>query len=142
MVQSTLIKTIYKSNISVNSTTLTSETIELTPRYNLPIFIIILGVALSLVQMFVGIITILFGFFLLIQANIIKLKFTPKALEVYRQQNKIREFPYTDWQNWAIFWQPVPILFYFKEVKSIHFLPIIFDPITLKKCLEKYYPLS
>ncbi|MTF37854.1 DUF3119 family protein [Cyanobacterium aponinum] len=126
----------------MNSTTLTSETIELTPRYNLPIFIIILGVALSLVQMFVGIITILFGFFLLIQANIIKLKFTPKSLEVYRQQNKIREFPYTDWQNWAIFWQPVPILFYFKEVKSIHFLPIIFDPITLKKCLEKYYPLS
>ncbi|MBD2392965.1 DUF3119 family protein [Cyanobacterium aponinum FACHB-4101] len=125
----------------MNSTTLTSETIELTPRYNLPIFIIILGVALSLVQMFVGIITILFGFFLLIQANIIKLKFTPKSLEVYRQQNKIREFPYTDWQNWAIFWQPVPILFYFKEVKSIHFLPIIFDPITLKKCLEKYYPL-
>ncbi len=126
----------------MDNKTLTSETIELTPRYNLPIFIIILGVALSLVQTIVGIIIVLFGFFLLIQANIIKLKFTSKALEVYRQQNKIREFPYTDWQNWAIFWQPVPILFYFREVKSIHFLPIIFDPVTLKQCLEKNYPLS
>lgn len=126
----------------MNNQTLTSATIELTPRYNLPIFIIILGVAVTIAQIIIGIITVLFGFFLLIQANIIKLKFTPTALEVYRQKTKIREFPYSDWQNWAIFWQPVPILFYFKEVKSIHFLPIIFDPITLKKCLEKYYPLS
>jgi hypothetical protein len=29
-------------------------------------------------------------------------------------------------------------LLYFKEVKSIHFLPIIFDSNTLKECLEKY----
>ena len=126
----------------MNNQILSSETIELTPRYNLPIFIIILGVAISINLVIIGIITVLFGFFLLIQANIIKLKFTPTALEVYRQKTKIREFPYTDWQNWAIFWQPVPILFYFKEVKSIHFLPIIFDPVTLKQCLEKYYPLS
>lgn len=142
MVQSTLIKIIESLTIAVNNQTLTSEIIELTPHYNLPIFIIILGVALSLLQIIIGIIIVLFGFFLLIQANIIKLKFTPIALEVYRQQTKIREFPYTDWQNWAIFWQPIPILFYFKEVKSIHFLPIIFAPDTLKQCLEKYYPLS
>ncbi|MEL6164336.1 MAG: DUF3119 family protein, partial [Cyanobacteria bacterium J06628_3] len=49
-------------------------------------------------------------------------------------------FPYSEWQNWRIFWNVIPLLFYFKEIKSIHFLPILFDPKTLKACLEERCP--
>jgi len=55
---------------------------------------------------------------------------SPKAPRYYCEK-LIRRFP-QEWQNWQIFWPGVPILFYFKEVKSIHFLPILFDPKTLK----------
>ena len=57
-----------------------------------------------------------------------------------RSDKLIRSFPYSEWLNWEIFWSPVPVLFYFKEVNSIHFLPIIFDAKTLRSCLEQYYP--
>ena len=124
------------------NTTVSLEEIELAPSYNLPIILILIGVALTLWQITFGIITVTMGLFLLIQAFIIKLKFTETALEVYRQQTKIRTFPYSDWENWVIFSSSVPVLLYFKEVKSIHFLPIIFNPIQLKSCLEKYCPLE
>lgn len=122
----------------MKSTVLSSETITLAPNYRIPFVIIIGGIALSLLQIILGAIVTLFGIFLLIQANIIKLKFTSIELEVYRGEKKIRTFPYIEWENWEIFWQPVPILLYFKEVNSIHFLPIIFDVVTLRECLEKY----
>ncbi|MGI0479631.1 DUF3119 family protein [Geminocystis sp. CENA526] len=122
----------------MKSSVLSSETVTLAPNYRIPFVIIIGGIALSLLQIIVSIVVTLFGIFLFIQANIIKLKFTPTALDVYRGENKIRTFPYSEWENWVIFWQPVPILFYFKEVKSIHFIPIIFDAVTLRECLEKY----
>ncbi len=64
------------------------------------------------------------------------------ALDIYRSEQLIRQFPYADWQNWRIFWHRVPILFYFKEVKSIHFLPILFDPKMLETCLERHCPLK
>jgi Protein of unknown function (DUF3119) len=122
----------------MKSTILTSDSITLTPNYNIPIVIIISGIALTLWLWIMGLIVTIFGVFLLIQANLIKLTFTPTALDVYRGEKKIKTFPYSEWENWEIFWQPVPILLYFKEVKSIHFLPIIFDPNTLRECLEKY----
>jgi len=124
----------------MKSTILSPESTTLAPNYRIPFVIIIGGIGLSLWQFWGGIIVTLFGFFLLVQANIIKLKFTLIELEVYRGEKKIRNFPYVEWKNWRIFWQPVPILLYFKEVKSIHFIPIIFDANTLKECLEKYCP--
>lgn len=122
----------------MKSTVLTSDSVTLTPNYNIPIIIIISGIALTLWLWIIGLIVTIFGVFLLIQANLIKLTFTPTALDVYRGEKKIKTFPYSEWENWVIFWQPVPILLYFKEVKSIHFLPIIFDANTLIECLEKY----
>lgn len=122
----------------MKSTVLTPDSVTLTPNYNIPIVIIISGIALTLWSSILGLVVTVFGVFLLIQANLIKLTFTSTALDVYRGEKNIRTFPYSEWENWAIFWQPVPILLYFKEVKSIHFLPIIFDPNTLKECLEKY----
>lgn len=121
---------------------LANDTIELKPSYKLPFAIIIGGLLLLFLQKILAVVVILFGIFLTIQANLIKLKFTDETLEVYRQDTKIRSFPYDEWQNWAIFWQPLPILFYFKEVKSIHFLPIIFDDVALKNSLEKYITLK
>lgn len=122
----------------MKNTVLISDSVTLTPNYNIPIILIISGIALALWSSIVALVITIFGIFLLIQANLIKLTFTSTALDVYRGGKNIRTFPYTEWENWAIFWQPVPILLYFKEVKSIHFLPIIFDPNTLRECLEKY----
>ena len=123
----------------MNNETLTQEEIiELKPSYNLPIVLILLGIAVNLWQTAFGITILTIGLFLLIQSFIIKLKFTPTSLEVCRGQTVIRTFPYSDWQNWEIYFTAVPILFYFKEVKSIHFLPIIFNPEQLQSCLEKY----
>jgi hypothetical protein len=116
--------------------------LELEPSYTIPLILTLTAIPIAVIQLWVGIAIGIFGLFLTIQTAIIKLKFTTTALEVYRGSKLIRTFPYQEWETWAIFWQPVPILFYFKEVNSIHFLPIIFDPQMLRTCLEYYYPLS
>lgn len=127
------------------TTTAPSEStraIALAPSYNLPIGLLILAIPLLWVSIWVAGAIALFGLFLMFQAGTLRLIFTETALDVYRQENCIRHFPYQDWQNWRIFWPRVPILFYFKEVKSIHFLPILFDPKLLKSCLETYCPVQ
>ncbi len=116
--------------------------VELEPSYTIPLVLTATAIPIAAIQLWVGIVIGIFGLFLTIQTAIIKLKFTPTALEVYRGSKLIRTFPYQEWETWQIFWQPVPILFYFKEVNSIHFLPIIFDPQVLRTCLEYYYPLA
>ncbi len=124
------------------STSETKQTIELAPSYKIPLVLIIAALPLVFVQKWVSLAIAILGLFLLIQTLIIRLKFTETALEVYLSEKLLRNFPYQDWLNWEIFWSPVPILFYFREVKSIHFLPIIFDPKMLQTCLEKYFPLN
>lgn len=114
---------------------------QLSPSYALPLAIVLLAIPLLLLQPWISAIIALFGVFLLFQAVTLRLWFTETALDIYRGENLIRRFPYQDWQNWRIFWQGVPILFYFKEVKSIHFLPILFDARMLQACLEQHCPL-
>ncbi len=127
---------------SVTKTPPFSQTIELSPSYKIPIVLILLALPLTFWQPWVGIPLTLFGLFLLFQTVAIRLQFTNSSLDVYRSGQLIRTFPYGEWQDWQIFWDKMPILFYFKEVKSIHFLPIIFDPKNLKTCLEHYCPKS
>lgn len=117
-----------------------TQTLELAPSYTLPLLLILAAVPLLLVQRWFGLAIALFGCFLLVQAATIRLQFTETALEIYRSKTLIRRFPNQDWLNWRVFWPLVPILFYFREVKSIHFLPILFDPKGLKACLEERYP--
>lgn len=117
-----------------------STTVQLTPSYTLPIVLIIAAIPLLLLFVWVGGALALFGLFLLFQAATLRLQFSETALDIYRGETLIRNFPYQDWQNWQIFWNKVPVLFYFKEVKSIHFLPILFDPKMLKICLEQRCP--
>lgn len=117
-----------------------SQTVELAPSYWLPLAFVLAALPLLLVQVWASFAIALLGAFLLLQTISIRLQFTPTDLDVYRGNTLLRRFPYKDWQNWRIFWQPVPILFYFKEVKSIHFLPILFDPKMLQHCLETRCP--
>ena len=117
-----------------------STTVQLTPSYTLPIVLVIAAIPLVLLSVWIGGAIALFGLFLLFQAATLRLQFSETALDIYKGETLIRNFPYQDWQNWQIFWNKVPILFYFKEVKSIHFLPILFDPKTLKICLEQRCP--
>ncbi len=116
------------------------QTVELTKSYTIPIVLVLAAIPLLLVQVWVSLAIALFGLFLLFQTATIRLIFTDSSLDVYRSERLIRRFPYQEWQNWRIFWPSVPILFYFKEVKSIHFLPIVFDPKMLQACLEQRCP--
>lgn len=117
-----------------------TSTIELAPSYTLPLVIVIGAIPVLLFSVWLSGAIALFGLFLMFQAGTLRLQFTQSALDIYRGEALIRHFPYQDWQNWRIYWPQVPILFYFKEVKSIHFLPIIFDPKTLKTCLDERCP--
>ncbi|HIK55180.1 MAG TPA: DUF3119 family protein [Synechococcales cyanobacterium M55_K2018_004] len=110
------------------------------PSYTIPLALALSAIPLLLVQPWVSVVVGLFGLFLLFQAVTLRLYFTESALDIYRGETLIRRFPYSEWQHWEIFWSPIPILFYFKEVKSIHFLPILFDPKTLRAALETKIP--
>lgn len=117
-----------------------ASTVQLTPSYKLPLMLVIVAIPLLLFSAWLGGAIAIFGLFLMFQAATLRLQFSETALDIYRGETLIRNFPYQDWQNWQTFWSVVPILFYFKEVKSIHFLPILFDAKTLKICLEQRCP--
>jgi hypothetical protein len=119
-------------------TTTNATTIELAPNYRLPSIVIVFGSLIIALNPWIGGIVALFGIFLMIQSATLRLQFSPTALDIYRGEKLIRAFPYSEWQHWEIFWPAFPVLFYFREVKSIHFLPILFDPIALKQCLETH----
>ncbi|PSR19493.1 DUF3119 domain-containing protein [filamentous cyanobacterium CCP3] len=122
---------------AVTSPSATTST-ELPRSYRIPLAVIGLALPLALVKLWLGGVVGLFGLFLLVQTLTLTLRFTDSALDVYRRDKVIRHFPYADWQHWEIFWKPVPVLFYFREVNSIHFLPVLFDPSELQTCLEAH----
>ena len=126
--------------VTSSFTTDSTSTVQLQPSYNIPIVLLISAIPLLVVQVWVGAVIALLGLFLLLQTATIRLHFTATDLDIYRGEKLLRRFPYQEWQNWRIFWNGIPILFYFKEVNSIHFLPILFDPKTLKSCLESRCP--
>jgi hypothetical protein len=122
------------------SSTAPTNTIELAPSYAIPLVLVLAAVPLLFVQKWASLSVALLGLFLMYQATTIRLQFTPTDLDIYRSSNLIRRFPYREWQNWRIFWPAVPILFYFKEINSIHFLPVLFDRKMLQTCLEQRCP--
>ncbi len=126
--------------MTTTNATQTRETVRLTPSFAIPLVLAIAAIPLFLIQIWIGLPVALLGLFLLFQAATIRLEFTNTALELYRSDKLIRQFPYQQWSHWEIFWPPVPILFYFREVNSIHFLPILFNPNTLQTCLEERCP--
>jgi Protein of unknown function (DUF3119) len=114
--------------------------LELAPNYAIAIVLIAVALPLTWWQLWVGLPLLAFALFLLVQTNGIRLKFTALSLVVSRFGKEIRSFPYAEWEDWQIFWPPLPILFYFREVNSIHFLPMLFDPQQLRACLEQHCP--
>ncbi len=117
-----------------------TSTVELKPSYNIPVVLVVVSIPLLVVQPLIGGVFGLLGLFLMFQTVTLRLQFTTTDLELYRGEKLIRRFPYEEWQDWRIFWHGIPILFYFKEIKSIHFLPILFDSNTLRACLEQRCP--
>jgi hypothetical protein len=119
-----------------------SQATKLSPNYVISVVIVLAGLPLIPIQPIAAGVVAIFGLLLVYQTATIRLVFTATDLEVYRSQEKFRTFPYQEWQDWKVFWFGFPILFYFKEIKSIHFLPVLFDPQMLKTCLEKHIPLK
>ena len=78
----------------------------------------------------------LFSGFLFVQTYILKLEFSENDLVVWRGQEELRRFPFREWMSWRLFAPWLPGLFYFRETKSIHFLPILFNPRELQEQLE------
>ncbi|CAK6694889.1 DUF3119 family protein [Synechococcus sp. CBW1107] len=110
----------------------------LAPRVWLPLAVIALGVAALLLTVWLALVVSLFGLFLLIQSQILRLQFTTDALLVWRGATVLRRFPYSEWLTWSLFWGPVPVLFYFREQRSIHFLPVLFDATSLREELNRH----
>ena len=74
------------------------------------------------------------------QARLLRLQFTDQALVVWRGATEIRRFPYGEWLGWRLFWPALPALFYFREQRSIHLLPVLFDPKALQEQLNRHVP--
>ena len=54
-----------------------------------------------------------------------------------RRDTVIRRFPYDAWIGWRVWWPALPVLFYFREERSIHLLPMLFDATALREQLER-----
>ena len=109
--------------------------LELQPRFWVPLGVVGLGLACGLLNWIAAAVVVLFGCFLMLQTALLRLRFEAEALVVTRSGDEIRRFPYSDWMNWRVFWPAVPVLFYFREVNSIHFLPMLFDANALREQL-------
>ena len=116
----------------------------LAPRPWVPLGVVALGLACLLLLPLWGWATWLalavglFGLFLLLQSQLLRLQFTSDALLVWNRQSLLRRFPYEAWLGWRLFWGPLPVLFYFREQRSIHLLPVLFDATTLRQQLRQH----
>lgn len=115
--------------------------VSLAPNYLVPLAISLGGALCVPLQphwagfRWVALALVVFGGFLLLQARTLRLEFADHDLVVWRGEKEIRRFPYASWVGWRLFWPFLPVLFYFREVRSIHLLPVLFDPAELRQQL-------
>ena len=120
------------------------ESMSLAPSFTLPLGISLLGLLCLPLQpswggfRWLALALVLFGGFLLLQARLLRLEFNEAALLVWRGETEIRRFPYATWLSWRVFWPGLPVLLYFREERSIHLLPVLFDPAVLREQLERH----
>ena len=116
----------------------TPTSVTLSPNARLPLLVVVLGIALLPLPLspWPTIVVVLFGVFLLIQTASLRLEFEERALIVWQNGRELRRFPYDQWLTWRLFAPWLPGLFYFRETKSIHFLPILFSQKQLREQLE------
>lgn len=123
-----------------------TDNVTLAPRVWVPLGVVLLGLAVLPLQLlwppalWLSLVVSVFGLFLLLQSAVLRLVFTADALLVQRQETLLRRFPYSDWISWRLFWPRLPVLFYFREQKSIHLLPMLFDADALRQQLETRLP--
>ena len=110
----------------------------LAPRPWLPLAVIALGIACLLLNLWAALVVSLLGLFLLLQSQLLRLQFSDEALLVWSGNQVLRRFPYSEWLGWTLFWGPVPVLFYFREQRSIHLLPVLFDATALREQLNSH----
>ena len=110
----------------------------LAPRPWLPLAVVALGIACLLLNPWAALVVNLLGLFLLIQSQLLRLQFSGDALLVWSGQQVLRRFPYSEWLGWKLFWGPLPVLFYFREQRSIHLLPVLFDATALREQLNSH----
>ena len=113
-----------------------AQGVILAPRPWVPVGVVLLGGASLALNVWAALVVGLFGLFLLLQSQLLRLQFSAEALLVWRGASLLRSFPYSDWLGWRLFWQPLPVLFYFREQRSIHLLPVLFDATTLREQLN------
>jgi len=92
--------------------------------------------------LWLGLALLAFATFLMVQTAVLRLCFNAEALLVLRSGKEIRRFPYNEWLAWRLFFPAVPVLFYFREQKSVHLLPVLFDATALRAQLNQRVPLS
>ncbi|MCP9851123.1 DUF3119 family protein [Cyanobium sp. Morenito 9A2] len=123
-----------------------SAGVILAPHFGVALGVVLLGVALVPLSLLwapaLGVATVIgvFGLFLMAQTALLRLQFSADALVVWRQSKELRRFPYDAWLGWTLFWAPLPVLFYFREQKSVHFLPMLFDAKELRRQLDLHVP--
>ncbi|MEY2645446.1 MAG: hypothetical protein RLZZ611_2095 [Cyanobacteriota bacterium] len=110
----------------------------LVPRPWVPLGVLGLGLGCLALNRWAALGLSLFGLFLLLQSQLLRLQFSADALLVWRGDSLLRRFPYSDWLGWKLFWGPVPVLFYFREQRSIHLLPVMFDATSLREQLDRH----
>ena len=109
----------------------------LAPRAWLPLTVVALGIACLALNPWAALAVSVLGLFLLLQSQLLRLQFSGEALLVWQGGQVLRRFPYSEWLGWKLFWGPVPVLFYFREQRSIHMLPVLFDATALREQLEQ-----
>ena len=114
-----------------------ANSVSIAPSPRLPLAILLLSAALLPLPLrpWPSLVVGLFGLFLLAQTYSLRLEFCADTLVVWRGQQELRRFPYAEWQSWRLFAAWLPGLLFFREVNSIHFLPILFDPAQLREQL-------
>ncbi|MFZ9849563.1 MAG: DUF3119 family protein [Vulcanococcus sp.] len=113
-----------------------AQGVILAPRPWVPLGVLVLGLACLALTIWACVAVSLFGLFLLLQSQLLRLQFSSDALLVWRGSTLLRRFPYSEWLGWTLFWPPLPVLFYFREQRSIHLLPVLFDATTLREQLD------
>jgi hypothetical protein len=119
-----------------------SNNFTILPRAWVATGVLIVSIASGIIYFPAGLVLAIFSIFLYIQTAILQLTFSADALLVTRKSwgapaVEIKRFPYKEWQYWQIFWPRFPVLFYFREINSIHFLPMLFNADQLQSELKQ-----
>lgn len=120
------------------------EATSLPRHYGVALGVVLLGLGcLALLPLWGGALWLslgvgLLGLVLVLQTALLRLEFQADSLVVWRQDSELRRFPYTSWLGWKLFWPGLPVVFYFREERSIHLLPLLFDAGALRRQLDRH----